>query len=147
MNSRMARMFLLAILLVTLSESLILHWTGLAFRGGGFDWAVGSLVIFAIGALNMALFPVARSRIHAKGLGLVFSRVWILGSVAALLTGMMLATVFALLYSGGWIFSAEDARDIGILWLGGLVVTLGLGSGLWKSQAVQFSSRYREIPF
>ena len=118
MNPRMARMFLLAILLVTLSESLILHWTGLAFGGGGFDWAAFSLVIFAIGALNIVLFPVARSRIHAKGLGLVLSRVWILGSVAALLTGMMLATVFALLYSGGWIFAAEDARDIGILWLG-----------------------------
>lgn len=147
MNSRMARIFLLAILLVTLSESLILHWTGLAFRGGGFDWAVGSLVIFTIGALNMALFPVARSRIHAKGLGLVFSRVWILGSVAALLTGMMLATVFALLYSGGWIFSAEDARDIGILWLGGFVVTLGLGSGLWGATVGNHRVRVDSLSF
>ncbi len=140
-------MFLLAILLVTLSESLILHWTGLAFRGGGFDWAVGSLVIFTIGALNMALFPVARSRIHAKGLGLVFSRVWILGSVAALLTGMMLAAVFALLYSGGWIFSAEDARDIGILWLGGFVVTLGLGSGLWGATVGSYRVRVDSLSF
>ena len=69
----MARILFLAILLVTLSESLILHWTGLAFWGSGFNWAAGSLAVFAIGALNMALFPVARSRIHAKGLGLVFS--------------------------------------------------------------------------
>ncbi len=143
----MARMFLLAILLVTLSESLILHWTGLAFRGGGFDWAVGSLVIFAIGALNMALFPVARSRIHAKGLGLVFSRVWILGSVAALLTGMMLATVFTLLYSGGWIFGATDARDVGILWLGGSVVTLGFGSGLWGATVGNHRVRVDSLSF
>jgi predicted MPP superfamily phosphohydrolase len=131
MNPRMRRMFLFAILLVTLSESLILHWTGIAFRGGGFDWTIGSLVILALGVLNMVLFPVARSRVHAKGIGLLFSRVWILGSVAALLTGMMLGIVFALLYGGGWIFNAEYARDVGILWLGGTVVTLGLGAGLW----------------
>ncbi|MDG2333831.1 MAG: metallophosphoesterase [Myxococcota bacterium] len=143
----MARIFLLAILLVTLSESLIVHWTGLAFRGGGFNWAAGSLLVFAIGALNMALFPVARSRIHAKGLSLVLSRVWILGSVAALLTGMMLATVYALLYSGGWIFAAEDARDIGILWLGGFVVTLGLGSGLWGATVGNHRVRVDSLSF
>lgn len=143
----MARMLFLAILLVTLSESLILHWTGLAFWGSGFNWAAGSLAVLAIGALNMALFPFARSRIHAKGLGLVFSRVWMLGSVVALLTGIMLATVFALLYSGGWVFAAEDARDIGILWLGGFVVTLGLGSGLWGATVGNHRVRVDSLSF
>jgi hypothetical protein len=140
-------MFVLAILLVTLSESLILHWAGLAFRGGGFDWMTGALVVFALGALNMALFPAARSRIHATGFRLVFSRVWILGSVAALLTGLMLATVFALLYGSGWIFGVEEARDVGILWLGGSVVTLGLGAGLWGSTVGNHRVRVDSLSF
>jgi predicted MPP superfamily phosphohydrolase len=124
-------MLLLSILLVTLSELLILHWAGLAYRGAGFDLVGGTLFVVALGALNLVSFPAARSRIHATGIGLVFSRVWILGSVAALLTGMMLATVFATLYGGAWIFSLEAVRDAGILWLGGGVVALGLGAGLW----------------
>lgn len=133
MNPRMRRMLMLTILLVTLSEFLILHWVGLALHGAGFPLATGTLFVIALGALNLVLFPAARKRIHATGMHLAFSRIWILGSVAALLTGMMLATVFAALYGGAWIFSLESARDAGILWLGGGVIVLGLGSGLWGS--------------
>ena len=147
MNKRMQRMLLLAILLVTLSESLILHWSGLVFRGDGFDWTVGTLVILCLGAVNMVLFPAARSRLHAKGIGLLFSRVWILGSVFALLTGIMLAMVFALLYSGSWLIGAEEARDIGILWFGGFVVTLGLGSGLWGATVGNHRVRVDSLSF
>jgi predicted MPP superfamily phosphohydrolase len=131
MNPRMRRMLLLMILLVTLSEILIGHWTALALGRSGLDLASGALLVVALGGLNLVLFPAARNRIHATGIGLVFSRVWMLGSVAALLTGLMLATVFAVLYGGAWVLGLEATRDIAILWLGGAVVALGLGSGLW----------------
>lgn len=131
MNSKMMRMLALAILLVTLSEVLILHWGGLAFRGIGFDLATGLLVAVSLGGLNALLYPVARHRIHATGIGLVFSRTWTLGSISVLITGAMLAAVFAMVEGGSWAFGFEAARNPAILWLGGGVVALGLGSGLW----------------
>lgn len=131
MNPRMRRMLLLSILLVSLSEILIVHWTALALGRGGLGFASGVLLVVAVAGLNLVLFPAARSRIHATGIGLVFSRVWILGSVAALLTGMMLAVVFVALYGGAWLFGLEATRDTAILWLGGVVIALGFGSGLW----------------
>ena len=141
MNPRMRRMLLLAILLVTLSECLIIHWAALAIRGAGFNLATGTLFVIALGGINLVLFPAARSRIHAQGIGLVFSRVWILGSVAALMTGMMLAAVFIALYGGAWFLNLEALRDLGIFWLGGAVVTLGLGSGLWGATVGNYRVR------
>ncbi|MBW2387954.1 MAG: metallophosphoesterase [Deltaproteobacteria bacterium] len=137
MNSRMLRMLTLAILLVTLSEVLILHWAGLALRGSGFGLTSGLLAALALGAINVLLFPAARRRTHAKGLGLIFSRVWILGSVSALMTGIMLAIVFtgffAIGQGDGGIFGSQAAHDSALVWLGGAVVLLGLGAGLWGS--------------
>jgi hypothetical protein len=129
----MLRMVCLATLLVTLSESLILHWGGIAIRGVGFELATGIFVAAALGAFNASLFPVARRHMHASGIRLVFSRVWMLGSVAALMTGLLLATVFVAVYGGAWFFDVEATRHAAIVWLGGGVVALGLGSGLWGS--------------
>ena len=44
MNTRMRRMLLFTILLVSLSETLILHWAAIAFRGTGFGFPTGTLI-------------------------------------------------------------------------------------------------------
>ena len=146
MNPRFRRMLALAILLLTGSEVLILHWGGLALRGTGFDFATASLVALALGASNALLFPAARRRIHARGIQLVLSRVWIMGSVTALLTGLMLAAVFAIVGGGAWIFGVEDALGPTLLWLGGAVIALGLSSGLWGSTVGNYRIRVDSIP-
>lgn len=145
MNSRMLRMVSLATLLVTLSELLILHWGGIAVRGVGFDLATGIFVATALAAFNALLFPVARRQMHASGIRLVFSRVWMLGSIAALITGCLLATVFVAVYGGAWLFDFEATRHLAIVWLGGGVVALGLGSGLWGSTVGNYRVRVDSI--
>ena len=146
MNPRMVRILALMIALVTTSEVLILHWAGLAFRGVGFNVASGLLATVVLGASNALLFPVARRRIHAKGLQLAFSRVWILGSVTALMTGMMLAIVYLAVLAGSSIFGLEADREIALVGLGGAVVALGLGSGLWGSTVGNHRVRVDKIP-
>ena len=56
-------MLMLAILLVTLSEVLILHWVGLALRGSGFGLMSGLLTALALGAINAS----AQTRLAVDG--------------------------------------------------------------------------------
>ena len=146
MNSRMLRILSLAILLVTSSEVLILHWALLTTRGNGFDLVSGLLMLATLGAVNAVLFPAARRRLHAKGLGLVFSRTWILASVSALMTGMMLATVFMLVNTGAWAFGLESDAQAAFIGFGGAAVALGLGSGFWGSTVGNYRVRIDTIP-
>jgi len=128
---RFQRALLAAILLVSLGEVLLVHWVTLVLRGrglGALQW-IFALVLF--GVANAVLFPPARRRIPAKGLGLVFSRAWILGSVAALLSGLLLAIVFVIAEGSGWIAGSEGAAHATGVWLGGAVIALGFGSVAW----------------
>ncbi|MDG2308313.1 MAG: metallophosphoesterase [Candidatus Binatia bacterium] len=124
--------------LVALSgaEVLILHWAILAYRGLGIGAAqalVGFIVAFAT---NLVLFPMARRRIRAEGIGLVFSRGWIIGSIAALWAGILLAVAFLFFGTSvwllGWAIEIPDAaRALVLAGGGGLAIALGFGSILW----------------
>lgn len=146
MNPRMIRMLALAILLVTASEVLMVHWALLTWRGTGLDWTGGLLLMGLVSAVNVVLFPAARRRIHAKGLGLVFSRVWILGSVSALMTGMLLATVLGAVVVAAWALNLESGAHTAFVGFGGVAVALGLGSGLWGSTVGNHRVRIDSIP-
>ena len=76
----MSNIFRWALLLLTVSEVLILHWWSLA-RGNAFSLLEAGLAFLAVGALNLIAFPLARARIRAEGVALVLSRGWIIGSV------------------------------------------------------------------
>lgn len=146
MNPRMLRMLSLAILLVTASETLIVHWALVTNRGSGLDLAGALLIAAAFGAVNALLFPVARRRVRAKGLGLVFSRVWILGSVSMLLTGMLLSSVLMLVNLFAWSMGLESDGQAAFIGFGGAAVALGLGSGFWGSTVGSLRVRVDSIP-
>ena len=95
MNKRMIRTLGVAIGLLSLAEVLLLHWATMAFAGGGLDGRQSLVSLVGVGLFNVLAFPAARRRLHESGLALVASRSWVMGSVAALLTGCMLAVVFA----------------------------------------------------
>lgn len=131
MPTRFQMTLRLAIGLVSLGEVCLLHWVALVLRGSGLSPVEGLLAFTATLAANQLLFPLARRRLHATGLALLFSRSWILGSLAALLTGSLLAVVFLLVGGGGWLTGDPAAARTVAVWCGGLMVALGFGSVLW----------------
>ncbi len=143
MNARMLRMLALAIGLVSLGEVLLVHWAALALRGSGLALGQALVGLVGIGALNALVFPRIRRRIHARGLALVLSRTWILGSVAALFTGVLLAAVFAVVGGAGALFST--GVDAALVWLGGAVVALGFGSVAWGASVGNYRVRVDRI--
>ncbi len=150
MNARMLRMLALAIGLVSLGEVLLVHWAALALRGSGLALGQALVGLVGIGALNALVFPRIRRRIHARGLALVLSRTWILGSVAALFTGVLLAAVFAVIGGAGALFScgaltAGAGVDAALVWLGGAVVALGFGSVAWGASVGNYRVRVDRI--
>jgi hypothetical protein len=131
MPSRFQRMVILTIALVSLGEALLLHWAMLTTRGYGLSIVQALLALSALTVVNRLVFPLARRRIHATGLELFFTRSWILGSVASLLTGLLLAGVFLLVGGSGWLLGEPAAARTVAIWCGGLMVAIGFGSVLW----------------
>jgi len=131
MPSRFQRVLLVAVGLVSLAEVLLLHWASLAWGRPGLGGLSGAVAFATLAILNFFALPAARRRIHATGMALWFSRSWILGSIAALFTGLLLAAVFAISGGGGWWFEDAGAARTAVVWCGGLVVALGFGSVAW----------------
>jgi len=125
----MLRMLTLSIALVSLGETLSLQWATLAFADSPFSPAGLLLVFVGFTAFNGAVFPQVRSRLRARGLARVLSRTWILGSVAALFTGILLVAVFAVVGGGSYLLGLPS--NVALVWLGGAVVALGFGSVAW----------------
>ena len=146
MNSKMARMLANGIVALTLCQVLIMHWLGLALRGTGFGLASGATAAVLLAGLNFLLFPAARRRMRATGLSLLFSRVWILSSVTTLITGAFLGLAFAVVYCGTWALEIETSRESVMQWLGGIVVLLGFGAGLWGSTVGNHRIQVETIP-
>lgn len=145
MNARMLRMLGLTIGLVSLGEVLILHWAALVLRGSGLSLGQALLGGVGFGALNALAFPWSRRRIHARGLALVLSRTWILGSIAALFTGVLLATVFVVVGGAGALLGGESGVDAALVWLGGAVVALGFGSVAWGASVGNYRVRVDSV--
>lgn len=141
----MRRILGLLLALVTVGEMLLLHWAKLASEGTGFSagqWLIGLL---AIGGLNFTLFPMARRRIRATGIDLLFGRTWMLGSLGALLAGVLLAGVFLLIAGGGWLLGVDGKGGPVLIWAGAAAVALGFGSVLWGSSLGQRRVRIDRI--
>jgi predicted MPP superfamily phosphohydrolase len=120
---------------LTAAEGLIVHWWSLA-NGRGLSIVEAGAVLAALGAMNVVAFPLARTRIRAEGVALVLSRGWIIGSVAALLAGLLLGCVFAIV-GVGWLlgsaFAAQSAPPVQpiLVIAGGVAVAVGFGSIGW----------------
>ncbi len=133
MHKRLFRMYAFALALTTAGAVLILEWASLAFRGVGLTATHAAFLFLALGAVNLVSFPAARSRMHASGLALALSRLWILGSLLTLMTGSALACTFALLLAADWLFVLPAPRETVLSVVGGAVVSVGFAVGLWGS--------------
>lgn len=126
----------LALLLLVCGELLMVQWGSLASRGAGMAASEWALAAGLLCALNLVAFRLARPRIRARGLALVLARGWILGSVAALFTGLGLGLVWAVV--GGAVVTARAAVEISqehvrasLVGTGGLALLVGFGASLW----------------
>ncbi|MCH2171317.1 metallophosphoesterase [Myxococcota bacterium] len=126
----------LALLLLIGGELLMVQWASLASRGSGLTVSEGVVFAGLVGVLNLVAFSLARPRIRAQGLALVLARGWILGSVAALFTGLGLALAWVMLgvlvvvARSGVEVSPEQIR-VGLVVTGGLALLMGFGASLW----------------
>jgi predicted MPP superfamily phosphohydrolase len=130
-NARVTALFVAAA-----SEALIVEWAVRAFAGtslGLLGFAAATLAIALGNALALANLPRLARR--APG-GYAISRLFLVGSVAALITGPLLALVFALLGPLSWL-AALHAPQMGavaaqsLVAAGGVAVALGYGSIFW----------------
>jgi predicted MPP superfamily phosphohydrolase len=118
------------------SETLIVEW-GLRASGWG-SLGLGGFAasVVALAALNAAAL-VTLPRIARTGpAGYVAGRMWLVASMAALITGPLIAAVFALFGPLAWLGPLADDR-LGALARavlvpgGGAAVALGFGSMFW----------------
>lgn len=121
----------IAILLLSAAETLILHWGLIAGAGRGLSALEALVAGIAFAAVNAVILPFVRSRIRSRGLTLAFTRTWILGSVAAFLSGLMLTAVFAGVTAVAWLAGVQATPERVLVGLGGLAVLTGFGGVLW----------------
>ncbi|MEE8473983.1 MAG: metallophosphoesterase [Myxococcota bacterium] len=145
MNARMLRMLGLMIVLVSLGEVVILHWATLVLGGSGLSLGQALLGGVGFGALNVLAFPPSRRSIHARGLALVLSRTWILGSIAALFTGVLLTAVFLVLGGAAALIGGGAGVEGAFVRLGGAVVALGFGSVMWGASVGNYRVRVDRV--
>ncbi len=130
---------------VSVSEVLLLHWGALAIYGQGLTWGQSLLGLAGVGGFNAAAFPQARRRVRANGLGLVLSRSWIMGSVAALFTGVLLGVALLLTGGAGALVGNPEAGRLAFVWLGGALIATGFGAVLWGSSVGNYRIRVDEV--
>jgi len=141
----MVRILRLLVLLLSAGEVLLLHWAALTFGGRGLSAVAACLGFVALGAFNLAALPWVRSRIRATGVPMLLSRTWLFGSVAALLTGLLLAAVFILVEGGASLAGLEGAGRLALGWTGGATVALGFGSVLWGASVGSYRVRVDRV--
>jgi predicted MPP superfamily phosphohydrolase len=130
---------------VAVAEVLLLHWAALAFTRQGLTFGQALLGLAAAGAFNAAVFPLARRRVRASGLGLVFSRGWIMGSIAALLTGVLLLLVLLVIGGGSALLGNPELGRVAFVWVGGAVIVTGFGTVLWGASVGNYRVAIDEI--
>ncbi len=145
MNRRLLRTLGVTIAGVAVAEVLLLHWAALAFYGQGLTLGQSLLGLVGAGAFNAAAFPQARRRVRATGLSLVLSRSWILGSIAALLTGILLLVVLLVIGGGSALVGNAELGRVVFVWLGGAVIVTGFGTVLWGASVGNYRVVIDEI--
>ncbi|MEE3331407.1 MAG: metallophosphoesterase [Myxococcota bacterium] len=145
MNRRMLRALGLTIAGVSVAEVLLLHWAVLAFHGEGFTIRQSLLGLACVGAFNAVAFPQVRRRVRATGLALVLSRSWIMGSIAALLTGMLLLVALVVIAVGSALVGNAELGRVVFVWFGGAVIVTGFGTVLWGASVGNYRVVIEEI--
>ncbi|MGH9887739.1 MAG: metallophosphoesterase [bacterium] len=118
-----------ALVLLAGSETLIIEWLLRATLGRSLGLAGGAATALALAVANLltlAVLPVFARRTSS---GYRLGRVWLVGSLGALISGIPLAATFLLSAPLGWLH--RPAGDTLLLASGGVAVALGFGSMFW----------------
>ncbi|HTO70017.1 MAG TPA: metallophosphoesterase [Myxococcota bacterium] len=126
-NARISALFIAAA-----SEALIVEWAVRAAAGRSLGLAGFAAATLALGLANAATLATLPRIARGARAGYVFGRVWLVASVAALVTGPLLAAVFAVFGPLAWLPPLADGAGPHLLvGAGGAAVALGFGSILW----------------
>lgn len=118
-----------ALLLLAGSEALILEWLLRSALGESLGLAGGGMALAALGAGNVALLaflPLVARRLRG---GFALGRLWLVGSLAALISGPLLAAAFALFAPLAWL--SQPLGDTVLAAGGAAAVAVGFGSMFW----------------
>ena len=140
-----SRILSVTIALVCASETFILSWLSFIVRGVALSAGEWFAVFATLLALNFITFPLVRRRLRAEGLALVFSRSWILGSIASLWTGLLLTFALALALGASFGAGLDGWGGPVFAWLGGAVILLGFGSIAWGASLGQSRVRVDRV--
>jgi predicted MPP superfamily phosphohydrolase len=140
-----SRILSVTIALVCASETFILSWLSFVVRGVALSAGEWFAVFATLLALNFITFPLVRRRLRAEGLALVFSRSWILGSIASLWTGLLLTFALALALGASFGAGLDGWGGPVFAWLGGAVILLGFGSIAWGASLGQSRVRVDRV--
>ena len=140
-----SRILSVTIALVCASETFILSWLSFVVRDVALSAGEWFAVFATLLALNFITFPLVRPRLRAEGLALAFSRSWILGSIAALWTGLLLTFALALALGASLAAGLDGWGGPVFAWLGGAVILLGFGSIAWGASLGQSRVRVDRV--
>jgi predicted MPP superfamily phosphohydrolase len=145
MAPRILRLLTLTVLLLSAGEVLLLQWSSLAFRGSGLDPARALTALITFGGFNFFAFRWARKRLHSRGISLVLTRIWLLGSIATLLTASLLVAGFAIIGGGFQVAGLGHAAPTALAWTGAACVLIGFGSVLWGASVGNYRIRIDHV--
>jgi len=131
----MRRIVWTSMLMLTVSETLVLHWLLLVSGRPGLGWMQAVLCAVLVAAANFAIASLLRRRSRTIRPVWVMSRLFMVGSLGALVSGPLLILVFV---SGGLalgltrVFGGPDrVADVMFVAGGTVAVAIGFGSMLW----------------
>jgi len=145
----MVRILTVSLLMLSIGEVLLLQWAGLVFADAGFSLLGATGVLVVLGLFNFMALAWARRRLRSGRAGRALGRTWLLGSVAALFSGMLLAGVFVAVGGLAWVSGRDEWTRPALAWIGGASVLLGFGSVLWGASVGDRRVRVDrvELPF
>ncbi len=123
-NARYSALFLLAG-----SEALITEWLVRALTGRSLGLALGLALTLALAAMNVATLALLPRFARSTRGGYSLGRLWLVGSLGALISGPPLALAFLVFAPVSWLHAS--AGDTLLLASGAASVAVGFGSMFW----------------
>lgn len=118
-----------ALLLLAGSEALIVEWLVRSALGQSLGLAGGGLALAALGAGNVALLAFLPVFARSVRGGFALGRLWLVGSLAALISGPLLAGAFALFAPLSWL--SQPLGNTVLAAGGAAALAVGFGSMFW----------------
>jgi len=131
----MRKILLSSLLLIGISETALLQWLLLVSGRPGLSWTQAALSVVLLGIANFVTLATLRRLPWDIRPFWIASRVFMVGSIGALLSGPLVLLVFALAAGALWLVQAfggpTQGTNTAFIAGGTVAVALGFGSILW----------------